>query len=151
MARRRSVVLAVVALVLALAACGAGTSRLTKAQYRTRVSQLCLLAADQFREMHLVNTIGDWRYNATKIVHMRVRFNKALAALKPPLAIASKAAAVLGASKNALADDRRVIAAARAGDDAGFGHALGAQKSDQLFALRSEMAIGATGCESVGV
>jgi hypothetical protein len=147
MARRRSVALAVCALVLALAACGGGGSdKLTKAGYDAKVSKLCLLAADQFREMHLTNTIADWQHYAAKIVHVRVHFDNALAALKPPSSIKSDAANYLGASKNILEDDRYAIAGARAGDMAGLFGGLREDHTDNRAADRFARAIGATGC-----
>ncbi len=139
--------LAVCALVLALAACGGGGSgRLTKAQYDAKVSRLCLLAADQFREMHLENTVADWRRYATTIVRIRTHFNNALAALKPPSYIKSEAANFLGSNKNALADDRLAIAAAQAGDLHGLFGGLREEHVDFRAADHSARAIGATGC-----
>ena len=135
MAPKCLVLLAVCALVLALAACGGSSAKLTQAQYDAKVSRLCLLAADQFREMHLLNTVGDWQH-----------FDKALAALKPPSSIARDAAAFLGANKDALADDRFAIAAARAGDNAGLHHAIRADHGDHGAAYHSAEKIGATGC-----
>ena len=142
---RLTLALPVFACVLALAACG-GSSGLTKEQYDAKVSHLCLLAADQFREMHLMNTTDDWRYYAPRIVHVRVHFAKALAALKPPSAIAPDAAGYLRANRKALADDKRAIAAARAGDTVGFVRALRAEHRDDRTANRTAKAVGATGC-----
>jgi hypothetical protein len=147
MARTRLVALPVCALVLALAACGGGgTHRLTKEEYDAKVSHLCLLAADQFREMHLENTLADWQYNANRIVRIRIRFDNALAALKAPPSIKTDAAEFLASNKNALDDDRHVIGAARGGDRLEFLHALRSEHGDYRFAYHTAEAIGATGC-----
>lgn len=148
MARTRLVVLAAFALVFALAACGGGSSgKLTKEQYTAKLNELCLHAADQFREMHLSNTFDGWQQNAPKIVRYRVRFNKAVAALKPPRSVSTEdSAGFLVSNKNALEDDRYAIAAAQAGDRIGFLHALRAEHNDNRAAHRAAVAIGATGC-----
>jgi hypothetical protein len=146
--RRALLLLSLLSIVLALAGCGgSGSGRLTKAEYDAKVSHLCLLAADQFREMHLLNTMGDWQRNAAKIVRIRVHFGKALVALKAPPSISkTDAAGFLGANTNGLADDRLAIAAAGAGDYSGFLHALRAEHGDNRFGHRAAEAIGATGC-----
>jgi len=147
MARTRLVVLLVCALVLALAACGGGgPTRLTKEQYAAKVSHLCLLSEDQFRELHLENTVGDWQRYANKIVRIRVHFNKALAALKPPPSIKADVADFVAANKNALEDDKFVIGAARDGDSLEFLHALRSEHGDHRFAYHAARAFGAKGC-----
>ena len=147
MAGRCSVVLAVLALALAVAGCGGGGKHgLTKEEYNAKVNHLCLLAADQFREMHLLNTMDDWQRNATEIVRIRMHFNKALAAVKPPPAIKTDAESLLVANKNAVDDDRYAIAAAQAGDRLSFFHALRADSRDQRAAHRAAVLIGAEGC-----
>lgn len=146
MSARRFLIVAAVVPVLALAACGGGHHRLTAAEYDAAVNRLCLRAADQFREMHLLNTMDDWQRNAARIVRIRVRFSKEFAALKPPAFLKTNAAAFLGANENALADDRIAIAAAQAGDYEGFLHGIRAEHSDNRSGHRSAQAIGASGC-----
>src|SRR5262245_42220897 len=147
MAPRRSVVLAVLALVLALAACGGGgPNRLPKEEYAAKVSKLCLRAAKQFREMHLVNTMEGWQQNANEMVRIRMRFNKGLGALKVPISIKTDAADLLVSYQSLLDSDEFVFAAARAGDRLGFFHALRAQRRDERGAHRAAQEMGAKGC-----
>lgn len=146
MAARRFLIVAAAIPVLALAACGGGSHRLTAAEYDAKVNELCLLAADQFRELHLENTLGDWQRNGARILHIRVHFNKELAALKAPPFLKNDAAAFLGASENALADDKLAIAAARSGDYEGLLHGIRGEHNDNRSGHRSAQAIGATGC-----
>jgi hypothetical protein len=131
---------------LILAACGGGSSGLTKAQYDAKVSRLCLVAADGFREMHVANTIGDYRHNAAAIVHIGKHFDEALAALKAPSSIAPAAAGFLGANTKVSTDEENAVAAARAGNAAAFLPALAQASRDSSAATRSAKAIGATGC-----
>jgi hypothetical protein len=137
--------LILLSLVLLLAACG-GSGGLTKAQYDARVSRLCLVAADGFREMHLTDTIGDYKHNAGSIVRIGEHFDKALAALKPPSSIAPEASAFLAASTRAATAEKNAVAAARDGNVATFLPALAQASRDSAAMSASAKAIGATGC-----
>jgi formate dehydrogenase maturation protein FdhE len=131
--------------VLGLAACG-GSSGLTKAQYDARVNRLCLVSADRFRELHLDNTIGDYRHYASSIVHIDEAFAKQLARWKPPASIASAATAFAKANEKVARDDTKAIAAARAGDSAKLQAAIKQANTDGLATSAPARAIGATGC-----
>ena len=142
---RLTLVLPVCGCVLALAACG-GSSGLTKAQYDAKVSRLCLVAADQYRELHLTYSIGDYRHNGAAIVHIGEHFDKALAALKPPSSIASEAAAFLARSTSSAADVKSAVAAAQARNVTTFLLAIHQASRDGSAASQSAKAMGATGC-----
>jgi hypothetical protein len=76
-----------------------------------------------------------------------VHFNKAFSDLKrPPRISKTEADGFLGANEYALADDRVAIAAARAGDLAGWLHGIRAEHSDYRAAYHSAEAMGAKGC-----
>jgi hypothetical protein len=135
--------------VLALAGCGSGHSSagtLTKAQYDTRVSRLCALAADQFRELHLDNTLGTWKHNGSDAVRIQQHFNSALARLKPPPSIAKDAEAFVQAYEKVAKDANDAVAAAKAGDRGKLLAALAAGNNDDLATYSPAKAIGATGC-----
>src|SRR6476646_2743796 len=105
MAGTRFLLVAAAVLLLALPACGGGgSSRLSREDYIAAVNKLCLRTADQFAKLNLLNTMDDWQRNAAAIIRIRVRFNKDLAALKPPPALKYDVAAFAGAYKYALSD-----------------------------------------------
>lgn len=145
MVRRALLLLLLVVVVLALAACG-GASGLTTAQYDAKLSRLCLVAADQFREIHLTETIGDYRHYATSIVHIDTEFRKQLASLKPPASIAAAAAGYARENAKAARDDKNAIAAAKAGDNAKLRAAIKQHNHDSLAAWPYAKTMGATGC-----
>ena len=140
---RRALVL--LPLVLALAACGGGGG-LTKAQYDAKVSGLCLLAADQLRELHRDNSAGAWRHYGPTVVHIEKHFDKSLAALKAPGDIAADARAFLTANEKLAADDMAAVAAANAGDGAKLRAAVIRSNKDGAATFPAAKAIGATGC-----
>ncbi|HLX21489.1 MAG TPA: hypothetical protein VKR23_15195 [Gaiellaceae bacterium] len=148
MAARRFVVLAVCAPVLVLAACGSSSAAtLTKAQYDSRVNRLCLVSADQIRELHIDNTVADWRSRlGASVVKIDKRFTSKLAGWSPPASIASPAAAYAKANAKVTQDDRNSVAAAKANDGARLRAALNQANKDALATSLSAKAIGATGC-----
>ncbi len=137
--------LLVPSLVLALAACGGGGG-LTKAQYDTKVSHLCLLAADQMRELHLDNSIGAWQHSGPSVVRVAEHFDKSLAALKAPGDIAADAAAYLKANEKLASDYKAAVAAANDGDRAKLLAAGNRSTRDGAATFPAAKAIGATGC-----
>ncbi len=143
---RLALALPLCACVLALAACGGGSSGLTTAQYDARVSRLCLLASDRFRELHLTNTLGAYSHNAESIVDMNTEFLKQLAKLKPPAEIAAAAAAYARATAAFARDDKSAVTAARAGDAARFRAAIDQANRDTAAARPYARRMGATGC-----
>ncbi len=133
------------ALAFVLAACG-GAGGLTKAQYDTKVSRLCLLAADRSRELHIDNSVAAWRHDGPSVVLIAQRFNNSLAALKAPGEIAAAAAAFLKANKKLLVDYQAAVAAAKAGDRARL-QAIGQQSiRDGNATFAPARAIGARSC-----
>jgi hypothetical protein len=140
---KRFVALAACVPVLALAACGSTSE---KARYDARVSRLCLVAADQFRELHLDNSVGDWKRYGPTIVHIEEQFDNALAALPPPSSIAKPAAAFLDAYEKLAQDAKKAVAAANAGDRKSLRAAIAAGDEDDLATLPLAKTIGATGC-----
>jgi hypothetical protein len=133
--------------VLALAACGGGgTATLSKTEYDAKLSHLCLLAADQFRELHLDVTVASWKHDAPEIIRIDQNFAKRLAALKPPSSIASVVADFRKASEKSFQDDRSAVAAAKAGDAAKLRAAITQGNKDNNATFPSAKAIGARGC-----
>lgn len=133
--------------VLALAACGgSGAATLTKAEYDAKLSHLCLLAADQFRELHLDNTVASWKHDGPQVIRIDQNFTHKLAALKPPSSIASAVADYRTASAKSSKDDRNAVAAAKAGDATKLRAAITRGNKDNNATMASAKAIGATGC-----
>ena len=135
--------------VLALTACGGGSggaATLTKAEYDAKLSHLCLVAADQFRELHLDNTLASWRHEAPDVIRIDQNFAHKLAALKPPKTIAAAAAGYRRASSKASQDDRNAVAAADAGNAANLLAAIKQANKDNTATFPAAKAIGARGC-----
>src|SRR5437868_14779473 len=108
--RRCALFLPLGASVLAFAACGGGPPPvIVTPHYAARVSHLCLIAADQFRELHLTNTIGDYRHDATAIVHINSVFLNQLAKLNPPTELARPAAAYARAIAKSAKDQQNAV------------------------------------------
>jgi hypothetical protein len=142
---RRALVL--LSLVLALAACGGGgAGGLTKAQYDAKVSHLCLLAADQMRELHMDNSVPAWQHSGQSVVRVAEQFDKSLAALKAPSDIAADAAAYLKANEKLASDYKAAVIAANADDRAGLLAAGNRSTKDGAATFPAAKAIGATGC-----
>lgn len=140
--------LAICFAVLALAACGGSSSgaTLTKAQYDAKLSRLCLVAADQFRELHMNNSLADWRHYAADVSRIERHFDDALAALKPPKELAGGATLFLVENHALLDDDGGAAAAARAGDRASFREYIDSAREDARSSSITAKRIGATGC-----
>jgi hypothetical protein len=134
--------------VLVLAACGGGTGVLTKAQYDAKLSHLCLVAADQVRELHMDGSAASWRHDGPRRVEIDTTFGAALAALKPPSSIAKAVAAYAAASARELADDEHALAFVEGRlHESTTLHALNDQANvDSLATGRAARQIGATGC-----
>ena len=139
-------VFAISVAVLALAACGGGGATLTKAEYDAKLSHLCLLAADQFRELHLDITVASWKHDAPEIIRIDQNFANKLAALKPPNSIAAAVADYRKASDKSFQDDKNAVAAAKAGDAAKLRAAITQGNKDNNATFPSAKAIGARGC-----
>jgi hypothetical protein len=139
--------LAAVAPVLALAACGGGGgSTPTRAEYASRLSRLCLVAADQLRELHLDNTVAAWRTDGHRVVAIEQSFNRKLAALEPPDSIANAVAAYTKANAKSFRDTKAAVAAARARDASTLRAALRRANADDHATASPAKAIGARGC-----
>jgi hypothetical protein len=135
--------------VVALAACGGGgggAATLTKTEYDAKLSHLCLLAADQSRELHLDITVPSWKHDAPEIIRIDQNFANKLAALKPPSSIAAAVANYKKANDKLFQDDRNAVAAAKAGDAAKLRAAITQGNKDNNATFPSAKAIGARGC-----
>lgn len=149
----RARLLALSASVLALAACGGGgggtaggSGTLTKAGYDAKLSHLCLLASDQYRELHLENSVASWKHYAPQITRIEQSFDAKLAALKPPSSIAADVAAYTRANGKASRETLAAVAAAKAGDAAKLHLEIKESNKASLATWPSAKAIGATGC-----
>jgi hypothetical protein len=139
--------LAACALVLGLAACGgSGSSTLTKEQYASKLSRLCLVAADQLRELHVDNGVGAWRADGPRIVAIERRFNRKLAALNPPDSIRTEVADYTSANEQGFRDIEAAVAAASAGDVRKLHADLSRADTDNLATGPPAKKIGAAGC-----
>jgi hypothetical protein len=138
--------LSLVPLLLALAACGGGGTTLAKKQYDTKVSRLCLLAADQMREIHMDASVSAWQHSGATVVRIAQQFATALAKLHAPDDIAADATAYLKADKKLVADYKAAVAAANAGDRATLRAAGEQSTKDGGATFPLAKAIGATGC-----
>ena len=138
---------AVCALVLALTACGgSGTATLSKEQYASKLSRLCLVAADQLREMHVDNGVAAWRADGPRILAIERRFNRKLAALKPPESIQAAVATYPSANDRGFRATRVAVGAAKAGDPKKLQAALKHSNEDDLATAPAAKKIGAAGC-----
>jgi hypothetical protein len=142
---RRALVLPL--LVLALAACG-GSGTLTKEQYAAKMSHLCLVAADQVRELHMDESAASWKHDGRRRVSIDSHLKSALAALKPPPSIANAVAAYTASSDREFADDKDALALVE-----GRLHELTTLRAlndqanvDYLGTARPARQIGARGC-----
>ena len=142
---RRALLLPICGCVLALAACG-GSSGLTKAQYDAKVSKLCLLAADQLRELHMDNSVAAWRHSGASVVRISEHFDTSLGTLKAPGDIAADAADFLEANEKLASDYKAAVAAANAGDRGKLLAAGNQSNKDGAATFAPAKAIGATGC-----
>jgi len=132
---------------LAVAGCGGGGApTLTKAEYASKLSRLCLVAADQLRELHIDTSLAAWQVDGPRVVAIERSFNRKLAALKPPDSIKSAVAALTTANDKNLQATQDAVAAAKAGDAAKLHAALKQANKDDLATGAPVKAIGATGC-----
>ena len=133
--------------MLALAACGgSGTATLSKEQYASKLSRLCLIAADQLREMHVDNGVAAWRADGPRILAIERRFNRKLAALKPPESIQAAVAAYASANDRGFGATQVAVGAAKAGDPKKLQAALKQANEDDLATGPAAKKIGAAGC-----
>ena len=145
--RARPERVAVCALVLALAACGGSSSAtLSKEQYDSKMSRLCLVAADQIREVHYLTSVAALRAEGSRVVAIERRFNHKLASLKPPDSIRAAAAAYLRADERKVRDFEAAVAAAKARDRGKLQEALGQAITDTRATGPLAKKIGAAGC-----
>jgi hypothetical protein len=135
------------ALVLGLVACGGnGSSTLTKEQYASRLSRLCLVASDQLRELHVDNGVAAWRADGPRIVAIERRFNRRLAALKPPDSIRAAVADYTSANEHGFREAEAAVAAAKTGDVKQLQADLSRADKDNLATGPPAKKIGAAGC-----
>lgn len=133
--------------MLGLAACGgSGSSTLTREQYASRLSRLCLGAADQLRELHVDNGVAAWRADGSRIVRFERRFNRKLAALKPPESIRTAVADYTSAYEQGFRDTEAAVAAAKTGDANKLHADLSRADKDNLATGPPAKKIGAAGC-----
>lgn len=145
--RRRLPHVAACALVLGLAACGGGArATLTKEQYASKLSRLCLVSADQFRELHVDNGVAAWRADGSRIVAIERRFNRKVAALRPPQSIQTAVADYASANERGFRDTQAAVAAAKVGDPNSLHAALRRVDKDNLATGSPAKRIGAAGC-----
>jgi len=137
-----------VAAALLVAGCGGGGGgkTLTKQQYASKLTNLCLVAADQVRELHLDNTVASWKADADDVLKIEQNFKDKLAALKAPDEIKDAADAYASANDKAFQDTKDAIDAAKAGDDAKLQTALKQANADDLKTWPPAKEIGAKGC-----
>jgi len=144
----RALLLPLAAVVLVTAACGGGGSTLTKAQYAAKLSHLCLVAADQVRELHMDGSAASWKHDGRRRVAIGTRFEGALTSLKPPPSIANAVAAYTAASDREFEDDRDALALVEGRlHELTTLHALTDEANlDYLATARPAKRIGAAGC-----
>ena len=130
-----------------MAACGgSGSATLTKEQYASKLSRLCLVAADQLRELHVDNGVAAWRSDGPKIVAIERRFNRKLAALKPPESIQAAVVAYTKANDRGFRATEDAVAAAKSGDAQKLQAALQHANKDNLATGAPAKKIGAASC-----
>ena len=133
--------------MLALAACGgSGGATLTKEQYASKLSHLCLVAADQLRELHVDNGVAAWQADGPRILAIERRFNRKLAALKPPESIQAAVAAYTSANDRGFRATQDAVGAAEAGDAKRLQAALKQANEHDLATGPAAKKIRAAGC-----
>jgi hypothetical protein len=137
--------LLVLLLGLALAACGSGSDE-AKVAYGAKVSHLCLLAADQIRELHMDDSVSVWEGFGAQAVRIQEHFDTALTKLRAPDEIASEAAAYLKVNEKVLADDKAALAASWVPDWPTLEKAWKRANRDSRASWPLAKAIDATGC-----
>jgi hypothetical protein len=144
---RKSACGVAVAAVLVLAGCGGGGGvTLTKQEYVKALNRICLVGSDQFRELHLENTVADWKARGDHIVSITENATKKFQALSPPDELKGAAKEYNDAEDRFTAEIKNAVNAAKEGDATRFHEALSksdAANTDSNVAARK---IGAADC-----
>jgi hypothetical protein len=146
---RRFVVLVACVPALALAGCGSGSSSagtLTKAQYDAKLNRMCFLAADKVRELHMDNSLGDWKAFGPELAAIDHHFANRLHPEEAPAAIASAAQAFARAQEKVVRSDEAAITAANAGDRAKLRLAIARVTEADRATSQPAQQVGATDC-----
>lgn len=144
--RRAALVGLLLGAMLGLAACGGGSKTLTKAQYASSLSDLCLKGADQIRELHLDNSVASWKADGDRIMKIEQNFKDKLAALKAPDEIKNAAREYTDANDKVFQDVKDGVNAAKADDQAKLRAALSKANSDNGATTQPAKEIGAKSC-----
>jgi hypothetical protein len=132
-----------------LSACGGSGKKaysLTKAQYTAALDKICLVAADQLRELHLDNALDTYKARGDDIVAIIDRATGKFEALTPPDSVKDAAKRFNEANERLLADTKDAASAAKAGDRTKFEQGLAKADADNRAGRGPATEIGATGC-----
>jgi hypothetical protein len=145
---RRLAGVPIVLLALAVSACGGGkkADKLTKQEYASALNKICLVAADQLRELHLDTTIGTYKARGDDIVDVIAKATSKFEALTPPAVVEDAAKTFNASYDRLLADTKDAVAAATAGDRTKWEQALSKADADSQAGRAPAKEIGATGC-----
>jgi len=138
------------AAALAVAGCGGGGGgggkTLTKEQYASALSKLCLNGSDQIRELHLDNTVAAWKADGHRILEIEQNFKDKLAALKAPDEIKTAAREYADANDKVFQDVKDAVSAAKTGDQAKLRAALAKANTENAATTQPAKEIGAKSC-----
>ena len=110
------------------------------------LNRICLVASDQFRELHLENTVGDWKARGDHIVKITEGATKKFKALTPPDELKDAAKQYNDAEDRFTAEIKNAVNAANAGDAAKFHAALSKSDKANTDSNVAAQKIGAADC-----
>lgn len=144
--RRAAAVLVVAGAAVLAAGCGGGGKSLSKGDYASKLNRLCGSSADQFRELHLDLTVGDWKARGADVVNIDQSFLTKFDQLTPPDELKDAAREYRSAQAKVLADDQAAYEAAKTGDLSKLRSALDQANTDNGLGSAPAKEIGAQFC-----
>jgi hypothetical protein len=145
--RRAALFGVALATMVAVAGCGGGGKKtLTKEQYASALSTLCLSGSDQIRELHLDNTVASWKADGDDVLKIEQAFKDKLAALSPPAEIENAAREYTDANDTVFGHIKDAVDAANAGDKTKLLQALSKANAASAATTPPAKEIGAKGC-----
>ena len=125
---------------------GGTAGALSKDEFASKVSNLCLLADDQVHELHMTNSIIAWKNYGDRVVKIGQSFIDKVGALKAPDEIKGAVQEYLDANKKVVEDLRTATADAKKNDRKGMLAALAQGNKDNDDTWPPAKEIGAKSC-----
>jgi hypothetical protein len=144
--RRTAASLLAVGACVAAAGCGGGGKSLSKAEYASKLDRVCLVSTDQFHELHLDLTVGDWKARGADVVKIDEDFLKKFDALKPPDELKDAAAEYRSSQQKVLDDAKAAYQAAKDGNGTKLRAAIDQSNKDNGLGRAPARELGTPGC-----